>query len=88
MEEPAHQEDATLIPRSLWEGKKPQKVCDDMRVDGWEDAPIAYALYYWVGVKKYTKIGTILRGEEIGDSARDKHARKHLKLAEGRYYTE
>ena len=79
-------EDATLIPRALWEGKKPQQVCDDMRVAGFkEDAPIAHALYYWVGIKNFTKIGTILRGDEISESARDKHSRKHLKLAEGRY---
>ena len=83
------QEGMTLIPRSLWEGKKPQQVCDDMRVAGFkEDAPIAHALYYWVGIKNFTKIGTILRGDDISESARDKHARKHWKLAEGRYYTE
>lgn len=83
-------EGMTLIPRSLWEEKKsPQQVCDDMRVAGYtEDAPIAHALYYWVGIKNFTKIGTILRGDEISESARDKHARKHWKLAEGRYYTE
>jgi len=83
------QQGMTLIPRALWEGKKPQQVCDDMRVAGFEeDAPIAYALYYWVGVKNFTEIGTILRGDGITNSARDKHARKHFKLAEGRYYTE
>ncbi len=83
------QEGMTLIPRSLWERKKPQQVCDDMRVAGiTEDAPIAHTLYYWVGVKNFTKIGTVLQGEDITDSARDKHARKHLKLAEGLYYTE
>jgi hypothetical protein len=82
------QEGMTLIPRSLWERKKPQQVCDDMRVAGYsDDAPIAHALYYWVGIKQFTEIGTILRGDGIGGSARDKHARKHLKLAEGRYYT-
>ena len=86
--QPPEQQGMTLIPRSLWEGKKPQQVCDDMRVAGFtEDAPIAHALYYWVGVKNFTKIGTILRGEDISDSARDKHARKHFNLAEGRYYT-
>lgn len=78
----------TLIPRSLWAGKNPQQVCDDMRVAGWEDAPIAYALHHWVGIKNLTEIGTILRGDGISGSARYKHARKHLKLAEGRYYTE
>lgn len=88
-EEPGHKEDAILIPRALWEGMKPQQVCTEMRAAGYEDdAPIAHALYYWVGVKNFTKIGTILRGDEISESARDKHARKHLKLAEGRYYTE
>lgn len=86
--EHGQKEGMTLIPRSLWQGKEPQQVCDDMRVAGREDAPIAHALYHWVGVKNYTKIGTILRGKEISESARDKHARKHLKLAEGRYYTE
>jgi hypothetical protein len=86
--EHGQQEGMILIPRSLWEGKKPQQVCNDMRVAGYDDTPITYALYYWVGVKNYTKIGTILRGEDISESARDKHARKHLKLAEGRYYTE
>ena len=78
-----------LIPRSLWEGKTGQQVCNDMRIAGYkEDAPIAYALHYWVGIKRITEIGTILRGEGITDSARAKHARKHLELAEGRYYTE
>lgn len=82
-------EDAILIPRALWEGKEPQEVCNDMRVAGYkEDAPIAHTLYYWVGVKNFTKIGTILRGNDISESARDKHARKHFKLAKGRYYTE
>ena len=86
--EHGQQEGMTLIPRSLWERKKPQQVCDDMRVAGYsDDAPIAHALYYWVGIKQFTEIGTILRGDGIGESARDKHARKHLKLAEGRYYT-
>lgn len=79
----------TLIPRALWEEKKPQQVCSDMRVAGFkDDAPIAYALHNWVGIKNMTEIGTILRGDSISHSARDKHARKHLKLAEGRYYTE
>lgn len=86
--EHGQREGMTLIPRSLWQGKEPQQVCDDMRVAGRDDASIAYALYHWVGIKNFTKIGTILRGEEISHSARDKHARKHLKLAEGRYYTE
>ena len=86
--EHGQQQGMTLIPRSLWEGKEPQQVCDDMRVAGFEeDAPIAYALYYWIGVKNFTAIGTILRGKGITDSARDKHARKHFKLAKGRYYT-
>ena len=87
--EHGQKEGMILVPRSLWEGKKPQQVCDDMRVAGFkEDAPIAHALYYWVGIKNFTKIGTILRGDDILESARDKHARKHFKLAEGRYYTE
>ncbi|WP_417292605.1 hypothetical protein [Desulfovibrio porci] len=82
-------EDAILIPRALWEKKKPQQVCDDMRVAGYtDDAPIAHALYYWVGIKILTEIGTILRGEDISDSARHKYARKKLKEAEGRYRTE
>ncbi len=87
--EHGQQQGKTLIPRSLWEGKKPQQVCDDMRVAGFkEDAPIAYALYTWVGIKNFTQIGTILRKDDITDNAKDKHARKHFKLADGRYYTE
>lgn len=83
------QEGMTLIPRSLWEGKRPQQVCADMRVAGHtDDAPIAHALHYWVGIKNLTEIGTILRGEDISHSARQKHARKELKEAEGRYRTE
>ena len=83
------QQDAILIPRSLWENKKPQQICADMRVSGHtDDAPIAYALHYWVGIKNLTEIGTILRGDGISDSARHKYARKKLKEAEGRYRTE
>lgn len=78
-----------LIPRALWEKKLPQQVCDDMRVAGYDDdAPIAHALYYWVGIKNFTEIGTVLRGDDIGHSARQKHARKKLKEAEGRFRTE
>ena len=87
--EHGQKEGMILIPRSLWEGKTGQQVCNDMRIAGYkEDAPIAYALHYWVGIKSITEIGTILRGEGITDSARYKHAQKHLELAKGRYYTE
>lgn len=83
------QQNTTLIPRALWEKKDAQQVCDDMRVAGYDDdAPIAHALYYWVGIKNFTEIGTILRGNGIGDSARKKHAQKKLKEAGGRYRTE
>ena len=83
------QQNAILIPRALWDGKKPQQVCADMRIAGHtDDAPIAHTLHYWVGIKNLTEIGTILRGERISDSARHKYARKKLKEAEGRYYTE
>lgn len=81
--------DTILIPRALWEHREPQQVCADMRVAGYtDDAPIAHALHYWVGIKNLTEIGTILRGEGISDSARHKYARKKLKEAEGRYRTE
>lgn len=86
--EHGQKEGMILIPRSLWEGKTGQQVCNDMRVAGRDDASIAYALYHWVGIKSITEIGTILRGEGITDSARYKHAQKHLELAKGRYYTE
>ena len=83
------QHPSILIPRALWEGKKPQQVCADMRIAGHtNDAPIAHALHYWVGIKNMTEIGTILRGEDISDSARHKYARKKLKEAEGRYRSE
>lgn len=86
--EHGQKEGMILIPRSLWEGKTGQQVCNDMRVAGRDDASIAYALYHWVGIKSITEIGTILRGEGITDSARYKHAQKHLELEKGRYYTE
>lgn len=90
VEAPPHDhQNSTLIPRVLWEKKDPQQVCDDMRVAGHtDDAPIAHVLYYWVGIKNFTEIGTILRGDGIGDSARQKHARKKLREAKGRYHTE
>ena len=78
----------TLIPRILWEKKPLPEVCDDMRVAGFKDDAIAYALRNWRGIKNTTEIGTLLRGEEITDSARSKHARKSIKLAGERYYTE
>ena len=86
--EHGQKEGMILISRSLWEGKTGQQVCNDMRVAGHDDTPIAHALHHWVGIKSITEIGTILRGEGITDSARYKHAQKHLEQAKGRYYTE
>lgn len=77
-----------LIPRKLWEQKPLKKVCDDMRVAKFEDDAIAYALYHWRGIKNITEIGTILRGDAMTESGREKHARKMLKKAGERYYTE
>jgi hypothetical protein len=78
-----------LIPRKLWEQKKTlQQVCDDMRVAKFGDDAIAYTLHHWLGIKNITEIGTILRGDGITSSAREKYARKMLKKAGERYYTE
>jgi hypothetical protein len=77
-----------LILRKLWEQKPLQKACDDMRVAGFGDDAITYALRHWRGITNMTEIGTILRGKEITESGREKHARKVLKTAGERYYTE
>lgn len=78
----------TYIPRDLWAQKPLQQVCDDMRIAGFGDDAIAYSLYNWRGINNITEIGTILRGDDISSSARDKHARKVLRAAGSSYYTD
>lgn len=79
---------AQIIPRHLWENKSAQQVCNDMRAAGYtEDGPIAVVLRDFVGIKNYTEIGTILRGNALTESGRAKHARKKYDEAKGSFFT-
>lgn len=76
------------IPRELWAQKPLEQVCDDMRVAGFEDEAIAYALFNWRNIKNMTALGTLFKGKGITDSGRAKYARKILKKAGDHYYTD
>jgi hypothetical protein len=51
-----------FVPRSLWEGKSPKSVRDNMRQKDMDfpDHVIAYVLYNWCDLKNMTEIGTLL----------------------------
>lgn len=76
---PSTDRERTYIPRDLWAQKPPEQVCEDMRVAGFGDDAIAYALYNWCGVQNKTEIGRLLRGGDLTDIAYRKYASGKLK---------
>jgi len=57
-----------LVPHSLWQGKSPKFVCDNMRQQGFKDPVIIHVLHHWCGITNKTQIGRLLGPNDQNDS--------------------
>jgi hypothetical protein len=73
-----------FVPRSLWEGKSPKSVRDNMRQPDMDfpDHVIAYVLYNWCDLKNMTEIGTLLGEADKVPSTYLRYAHRLLAKAE------
>jgi len=69
---------SVFVPRSLWEGKRPKAIRDDMKEKGYADPVIAYVLLNWCGQKK-THLGRLLmEPNQHGKTDRDESSYRRL----------
>ncbi len=76
------------IPQHIWANKTAEEIITTMRALGYKDDAIAFTIYKWGGIKNKTEIGTVMRGDEITDSAKRKYINSLLLKANGKYITE
>jgi hypothetical protein len=58
-----------VVPRDLWEGKRPTAIRDGLRESGYADPVIAYVLFNWCGQTNKTQLGRLLGKPDLIDSS-------------------